>query len=262
MPLISLLFSVIFILLGAFIIQAFGEPNELERKSEPEKMEEPETAKVQDVSKKQQPNTSSNIRSAEQVFVEVTELTYVNYTSNLMRLMPGNINVLVAVTDATKNTLIQRFAHEVYPVTWNKALHFSFLNLSKHRRWLEDLLEYAQDPARISNAQDENCHDQNYTGYVLALNGHRKYFCLFKPKLCNEIENRGALSSSESKQDGSGCEGASNAPEPDCPHPQLSSANLSIKQTKQLLNRLNLWMDRLLEGILQRYYVPSWPELH
>lgn len=262
MPLISLLFSVIFILLGAFIIQAFGEPNELERKSEPEKMEEPETAKVQDVSKKQQPNTSSNIRSAEQVFVEVTELTYVNYTSNLMRLMPGNINVLVAVTDATKNTLIQRFAHEVYPVTWNKALHFSFLNLSKHRRWLEDLLEYAQDPARISNAQDENCHDQNYTGYVLALNGHRKYFCLFKPKLCNEIENRGALSSSESKQDGSGCEGASNAPEPDCPHPQLSSSNLSIKQTKQLLNRLNLWMDRLLEGILQRYYVPSWPELH
>ncbi|XP_051895343.1 dnaJ homolog subfamily C member 16 isoform X2 [Pristis pectinata] len=262
MPLISLLFSVIFILLGAFIIQAFGEPTDLERRPEPEKKEEPAMAKVQDVAKKQQPNASRNLRSSEQVFVEVTELTYVNYASNLVRLVPGNINVLVAVTDATKNTLIQRFAHEVYPVTWNKSLHFSFLNLSKHRRWLEDLLEYAQDPARISNTQDENHHNQNYAGYVLALNGHRKYFCLFKPKLYNEIENRGALNSSESTQDGTESDGAANTMETDNPNQHPFSSNPSIKQTKQLLNRLNLWMDRLLEGILQRYYVPFWPELH
>ncbi|XP_072101309.1 dnaJ homolog subfamily C member 16 isoform X1 [Mobula birostris] len=262
MPLISLLFSVVFILLGAFIIQAFGDPIDLERGSESQKREEPATAKVPDITKNQQTNTSKNLRSSEQDFVEVTELTYVNYMSNLVRLMPGNINVLVAVTDATKNILIQRFAHEVYPVTWNKSLHFSFLNLSKHRKWLDDLLEYAKDPAQISDKQNENHHNQNYAGYVLALNGHRKYFCLFKPKLHNEVENHGALNSSEATKGGTGSDTTANTKETDDPHQHTFSSNPSVKQTKQLLNRLNLWMDRLLEGIPQRYYVPFWPELH
>ncbi|XP_041062320.1 dnaJ homolog subfamily C member 16 isoform X2 [Carcharodon carcharias] len=262
MPLISLLFSVVFILFGAFVIQAFGEPNDLERRSESEKEKEPATDKVQEASKKQQINTSRSSRSPEQSFVEVTELTYVNYTSNLVRLMPGNINVLVVVTDATKNVLIQKFAHEVYPVTWNKSLHFSFLNLSKHRRWLADLLEFAQDPARISSAQDESYHNQNYIGYVLALNGHRKYFCLFKPELCNGTENSSTRNGLESTRGRNGPDEGATAMETNSPHQSPRSSNSSVKRTKQLLNRLNLWMDRLLEGILQRYYVPCWPELH
>uniref|UniRef100_UPI00398E3778 dnaJ homolog subfamily C member 16 isoform X1 n=2 Tax=Pristiophorus japonicus TaxID=55135 RepID=UPI00398E3778 len=262
MPLISLLFSVIFILFGAFVIQAFGEPSDLERRSESEKEEEPATAKVPDASKRQQANSTRSSRSPEQSFVEVTELTYINYNSNLVRLMPGNINVLVVVTDATKNALIQKFAHEVYPVTWNKSLHFSFLNLSKHRRWLEDLLEFAQDPARISSVQDESYRNQNYIGYVLALNGHRKYFCLFKPELCNGTENSSALNGLEATLGGGRPDGVATAMEMNSSHQSPPSSNSSVKRTKQLLNRLNLWMDRLLEGILQRYYVPFWPELH
>ncbi|XP_043531693.1 dnaJ homolog subfamily C member 16 isoform X1 [Chiloscyllium plagiosum] len=259
MPLISLLFSVVFILFGAFIIQAFGEPSDLESRSESEKEQEPATDKIQET-KKQQINTSRNLsRSPEQNFVEVTELTYINYNSNLVRLMPGNINVLVVVTDITKDALIQKFAHEVYPVTWNKSLHFSFLNLSKHHGWLVDLLEFAQDPAPISSPQDESYHTQNYIGYVLALNGHRKYFCLFKPELCNGTENRSILNGLEPTQDR---KGPDDAKETDSPHQSKPSSNLSVKRTKQLLNGLNLWMDRLLEGILQRYYVPCWPELH
>jgi hypothetical protein len=27
------------------------------------------------------------------------------------------------------------------------------------------------------------------------------------------------------------------------------------------LSKLSLWMERLLEGSLQRFYIPSWPEL-
>ncbi|XP_078095065.1 dnaJ homolog subfamily C member 16 isoform X2 [Mustelus asterias] len=263
MPLISLLFSVVFILFGAFIIQAFGEPNDLESRSESEKEQEPAADKIQETSKKQQINTTRSSRSPEQNYVEVTELTYVNYTSNLVRLMPGNINVLVVVTDATKNALIQKFAHEVYPVTWNKSLHFSFLNLSKHRRWLADLLEFAQDPARISSVQDESFHNQNYIGYVLALNGHRKYFCLFKPELCNGAESSSSTRNGlEPTQSGNGSDEGATAAETSSPHQAPRGSNSSVKRTKQLLNRLNLWMDRLLEGILQRYYVPCWPELH
>eukprot|EP00062_Callorhinchus_milii_P021154 gi/632977580/ref/XP_007905427.1/ PREDICTED: dnaJ homolog subfamily C member 16 [Callorhinchus milii] len=258
MPLISLLFSVIFILFGAFIIQTFSEPSEQERSPGAEK-QEPAAAKAQEEPKKQRSNSAGTPRSLEKNYVEVTELTYVNYTSNLVRLMPGHINVLVVVTDTTKDALLQKFAHEVYAVTWNKALHFSFLNLTKHGRWLENVLEFAQDPSPISNVPDESSPNQDYAGYVLALNGHRKYFCLFKPQDSSRKEGCPAANSPGSDPQGSAAApaaGDESGGQQSPTHPTLS-----VKQTHQLLNRLNLWMDRFLEGILQRYYVPLWPDL-
>lgn len=47
-------------------------------------------------------------------FVEVTELTDVTYTSNLVRLRPGHINVVLVLTNASKNALLRKFAKEVF----------------------------------------------------------------------------------------------------------------------------------------------------
>lgn len=47
-------------------------------------------------------------------FVEVTELTDVTYTSNLVKLKPGHINVVLVLTNASKNTLLRKFAKEVF----------------------------------------------------------------------------------------------------------------------------------------------------
>lgn len=131
----------------------------------------------------------------------------------------------------------------------SSCLHFSFLSLDKHREWLEYLLEFAQDAAPIPNQYDKHFLERGYTGYVLALNGHKKYFCLFKPHRSGD--EGGTMGSCEDYD------------------PLLhtgeargkSSCSPGSKQVKNKLSKLSLWMERLLEGSLQRFYIPSWPAL-
>lgn len=47
-------------------------------------------------------------------FVEVTELTDITYTSNLVKLRPGHINVVLVLTNASKTALLRKFAKEVF----------------------------------------------------------------------------------------------------------------------------------------------------
>lgn len=47
-------------------------------------------------------------------FVEVTELTNITYISNLVKLRPGHINVVLVLTDASKNALLRKYAKEVF----------------------------------------------------------------------------------------------------------------------------------------------------
>lgn len=47
-------------------------------------------------------------------FVEVTELTDVTYTSNLVKLRPGHINIVLVLTNASKTALLRKFAKEVF----------------------------------------------------------------------------------------------------------------------------------------------------
>lgn len=49
--------------------------------------------------------------------MKVTELTDITYTSNLVRLRPGHINVVLILSSATKTPLLQRFAQEVFTFT-------------------------------------------------------------------------------------------------------------------------------------------------
>lgn len=44
----------------------------------------------------------------------MTELTGITYTSNLVKLRPGHINVLLVLTNASKSALLRKFAKEVF----------------------------------------------------------------------------------------------------------------------------------------------------
>uniref|UniRef100_A0A8D1QHN4 DnaJ homolog subfamily C member 16 n=1 Tax=Sus scrofa TaxID=9823 RepID=A0A8D1QHN4_PIG len=245
MPLLSLVFSALFILFGTVIIQAFSDSND-ERESNPPDKEEAhaKTGKTEPSFTKE---PSSKI--PKKGFVEVTELTDVTYTSNLVRLRPGHMNVVLILSSSTKTSLLQKFALEVYTFTGSSCLHFSFLSLDKHREWLEYLLEFAQDAAPIPNQYDKHFMERDYTGYVLALNGHKKYFCLFKPqKTVEEEEAMGSCSDLDASLHLGESRGK-------------SSSGLGSKPIKGKLSKLSLWMERLLEGSLQRFYIPSWPDL-
>lgn len=242
-PLLSLAFSTIFVLFGTFIIQAFCDSNYDRESKHPDKRKAQEKAE-KTVSSLTKESTSKVPRKG---FVEVTELTDVTYTSNLVRLRPGHMNVVLILSNSTKTSLLQKFALEVYTFTGSSCLHFSFLSLDKHREWLEYLLEFAQDAAPIPNQYDKHFLDRDYTGYVLALNGHKKYFCLFKPQ--KTVEEEEALGACD--------------PDPSLPEGESRGkpGGLAPKPLKGKLSKLSLWMERLLEGSLQRFYIPSWPEL-
>eukprot|EP00064_Thunnus_orientalis_P013458 superscaffoldBa00002192_g13497 len=222
MPLLSLIFSALFILFGTVVIQAFSRP----------------------------PKKS---------FVEVTELTDITYMSNLVKLRPGHMNIVLVLTDASKNILLSKFAKEVYSFTGSLTLHFSFLNIDKHGEWMNTLLEYAQDSMQIDADEDDGGnHKIDYTGYVLALNGHKKYLCLFKPVYTGEDFDS---KSSEDEGGTSGGRSRSSSRDEHPPRKSTRSRSMSTLQIHHKLDRLGLWMERLMEGTLPRYYIPSWPGL-
>uniref|UniRef100_A0A9J8CXK9 DnaJ homolog subfamily C member 16 n=2 Tax=Cyprinus carpio TaxID=7962 RepID=A0A9J8CXK9_CYPCA len=240
MPLLSLIFSALFILFGTVVIQAFSDSSE---EKQP-KTKAKEASKAENGS----PNTSStsSSRPPKKNFVEVTELTDITYTSNLVKLRPGHINVVLVLTDPTKNILLSKFAKEVYSFTGSFTLHFSFLNVDKHGEWMAAVLEYAQDAMQIDTDEDEaGSRKLDYTGYVLALNGHKKYLCLFKPVYTGEDLD------SKPEEEGGGSRSRKGT----------TRSRSTTLQIHHKLDRLGLWMERLMEGTLPRYYVPAWPGL-
>lgn len=139
------------------------------------------------------------------------------------------------------------------------TLHFSFLNIDKHSEWMNTLLEFAQDAVQIDADEDDaGGHKVDYTGYVLALNGHKKYLCLFKPVYTGEdLEGK----SSEDEGGSTGGRSRSSSRDDHPPRKSNRSRSISTLQIHHKLDRLGLWMERLMEGTLPRYYIPAWPGL-
>uniref|UniRef100_A0A671U0N4 DnaJ homolog subfamily C member 16 n=1 Tax=Sparus aurata TaxID=8175 RepID=A0A671U0N4_SPAAU len=244
MPLLSLIFSALFILFGTVVIQAFRlVAFPYARLPRP-----PKYVTILERLPKENKN-----------FVEVTELTDITYMSNLVKLRPGHMNIVLVLTDASKNILLSKFAKEVYSFTGSMTLHFSFLNIDKHSQWMYTLLEYAQDATQIDADEDDGGnHKMDYTGYVLALNGHKKYLCLFKPVYTGEDHDS---KSSEDEGSTAGGRSRSSSREDHPPRKSNRSRSMSTLQIHHKLDRLGLWMERLMEGTLPRYYIPAWPGL-
>uniref|UniRef100_A0A8C9ZID0 DnaJ homolog subfamily C member 16 n=1 Tax=Sander lucioperca TaxID=283035 RepID=A0A8C9ZID0_SANLU len=243
MPILSLIFSALFILFGTVIIQAFSEPGESKpRKPKPKEQQQTE----EDASSR----ASTSSRPPKKDFVEVTELTDITYISNLVKLRPGHINVVLVLTNTSKNALLRKFAKEVFSFSGTQTLHFSFLNADKHRHWMPSLLRSTSDSMQSEGHSDVDEESPDYTGHVLALNGHKKYFCLFRPVFTGDDPNDSSSHSrsrSHSREDGVG--------------PKRGSSRATSIEVHHKLDRLGLWMERLMEGTLPRLQVPAWPSL-
>ncbi|XP_029006360.1 dnaJ homolog subfamily C member 16 [Betta splendens] len=262
MPILSLIFSALFILFGTVIIQAFSEPGE-NKPQKPKPREQTQTE--EDASSRT--NTSS--RPPKKDFVEVTELTDITYTSNLIKLRPGHINVVLVLTNASKNALLRKFAKEVFSFSGTQTLHFSFLNADKHHHWMLSLLRSASDIAESEVQFDDDEESSDFTGHVLALNGHKRYFCHFRPVFTgdNSSDSSSETSFSDTKRNSrsrsrssSHSRSRSHSREDRASFKRGSSRATSI-DVHHKLDRLGLWMERLMEGTLPRFQVPMWPSL-
>ncbi|XP_055723923.1 dnaJ homolog subfamily C member 16-like [Salvelinus fontinalis] len=287
LPILSLIFSALFILFGTVIIQAFSDSGEEKPPQKPKPKNPPKTDDSPG-----RANTSS--RPPKKDFVEVTELTNITYISNLVKLRPGHINVVLVLTDASKNALLRKYAKEVFSFSGTQTLHFSFLNADKHSQWMPSLLESCPTAARaLTHGEEEeeggggegdeysspfSGRPRDFTGHVLALNGHKKYFCLFRPVFTGDTDTGGESSSSSSSSFDEGSRRKSRSRS----RSQSSSRSRSREEggssgrggrgggrssratsleVHHKLDRLGLWMERLMEGTLPRHSVPGWPGL-
>ncbi|XP_071385000.1 dnaJ homolog subfamily C member 16 [Centroberyx affinis] len=261
MPILSLIFSALFILFGTVIIQAFSESGE-DKPQKPKPKEPPTTE--DDASSR----SSTSSRPPKKDFVEVTELTDITYTSNLVKLRPGHINVVLVLTDASKNALLRKFAKEVFSFSGTQTLHFSFLNADKHRHWMPSLLASTPDAAQSLGHSDDDEESSDYTGHVLALNGHKKYFCLFRPVFTGDDPSDASFSSEASFSSASRRKSRSRSrsqsrsrshSREDRAGPKRGSTRATSLEVHHKLDRLGLWMERLMEGTLPRLRIPTWP---
>lgn len=245
MPVLSLIFSALFILFGTVIIQAFSDSGE----EKPTKQKATESPKTPESSPGPE---STSSRPPKKNFVEVTELTDITYMSNLVRLKPGHINVVLILTDASKQVLLRKFAKEVYSFSGSQNLHYSFLNVDKHRQWMDSLMESAPDARsdEEEEVEDPSTNKLDHTGHVLALNGHKKYFCVFRPVFTGEEAERSRYSDDDAATGGTSRTSRSRS---------SSRQKATTLEIHHKLDRLGLWMERLMEGTLPRHYVSAWP---
>lgn len=131
---------------------------------------------------------------------------------------------------------------------------------------MNSLLEFAQDAAQTDGGggaggnddEDERANPRvDYTGFVLAFNGHKKYFCMFKPVYTGEDPD----AKTSEDESGGGSSLRSRSHENHSTRKSNRSRSQATLQIHHKLDRLGLWMERLVEGTLPRYHVPSWPGL-
>ena len=106
--------------------------------------------------------------------------------NGLVRLLKPGCRAIVLLTDAqSRPKLIPSFHKAVWPYRKNKTLMFAHMLIEKGLSWYAELLRLS-----LSESRDMNINPRNCIGTVIALNGHRKYFCMYHAK--HPESNRGA----------------------------------------------------------------------
>ncbi|XP_053688060.1 dnaJ homolog subfamily C member 16 isoform X2 [Sabethes cyaneus] len=180
--------------------------------------------------------------------------------NGLVRLLKPGCRTIVLLTDMqSRNKLIPAFHKAVWPYRKNKTLMFAHMLIEKGIGWYAELLRLSLSESREMKINPRNC-----IGTVIALNGHRKYFCMYHAK--HPESNRGAkrmmkmtrqLSTLPSDPEAGAFLGL------DSSDSEASTSDISepkILLEENLLDGLPNWLDRLFEGTTHRYCINYWPD--
>lgn len=137
---------------------------------------------------------------------------------------------------------------------------------------MPSLFHSVSSAAQSDGHLDEDEDSSDYTGHVLALNGHKKYVCLFRPVFTgDDPSDTSSLSetsfssdsrrNSRSRSRSSSHSRSRSHSREDGAGPKRGSSRATNIEVHHKLDRLGLWMERLMEGTLPRLQVASWPSL-
>ncbi|XP_044593084.1 dnaJ homolog subfamily C member 16 [Cotesia glomerata] len=189
------------------------------------------------------------------------ELRAEKYNGLVRLLKPGCRTIILLIDHQSKLKLIPIFHKIIWPYRKNKTLLFSYMNMERGLNWYKKLLSLSLPELIELNINPKNC-----VGTVLALNGHRKYFCIYHAKHpeCNkdkEFKRMERITKQMSHRSEDAEAGAfigfDNSSDSEMSQDEIK--NDVIKQDK-LLEGLPNWLDRLFEGTTQRYHVNYWPD--
>ncbi|KAK9890896.1 hypothetical protein WA026_012238 [Henosepilachna vigintioctopunctata] len=200
--------------------------------------------------KKQKTNSGNNNNdfSNYQPELKLHELRAEKYNGLVRLLKPGCRTILLILDMQSRQQLIPPFHKAVWPYRKNKSLMFAYMYVERGLSWYKELLQLA-----LPDEPDLNINPRNCVGTILALNGHRKYFCMFHAKhaerKCRKANSNSVSKSSTDLESGAfiGFESSSESDE-------------EVLLEENLLDGLSNWLDRLFEGTTRRYHFNYWPD--
>ncbi|XP_014481726.1 PREDICTED: dnaJ homolog subfamily C member 16 [Dinoponera quadriceps] len=196
--------------------------------------------------------------------LRIHELRAEKYNGLVRLLKPGCRTIILLVDTPSRLKLLPSFHKAVWPYRKNRTLMFAHMSLEKGLDWYKKLLSLTLFDHKELNINAKNC-----VGTVLSLNGHRKYFCMYHAKLpeCTLMTKGKSIKRIEriTKQLTQRPEDAEAGAfigfdsSNDSDMSQDEGGNNVLYQDN-LLDGLPMWLDRLFEGLTQRYYINYWPE--
>lgn len=258
-PALSLLGTIVFIIiLGyvmAYLVRIEEEKVQRERKNQQNSMNGEEGD-----NNNSSGGFGSDLRMVEQE-LKLHELRGEKYHGLIRLLKPGCRTILLVLDMQSRHALIPPFHRAVWPYRKNKTLMFSYMLIERGLNWYKDILELSLPEGRELNINPRNC-----VGTVLALNGHRKYFCMFHAKHTEKNKqkknNHKSLNQRPSSADVDPEVGQFIGFDTDSSESDLDGdgSGDDVLLQSHLLDGLPNWLDRLFEGTTHRFHINYWPD--
>ncbi|KAF7992695.1 hypothetical protein HCN44_005039 [Aphidius gifuensis] len=190
------------------------------------------------------------------------ELRAEKYNGLVRLLKPGCRTIILLVDYQSRLKLVPAFHRAVWPYRKNKTLMFGHVTLERGLDWYKKILSLSLPEPKELNINPKNC-----VGTVLALNGHRKYFCMYHAKHPECSKGKGTrrmerITKHLSKYSDDAEAGAFIGFD-SCSDSEISQEEEvydDVLYQDKLLDGLPNWLDRLFEGLTQRYYINYWPD--
>ncbi|XP_026742846.1 dnaJ homolog subfamily C member 16 isoform X4 [Trichoplusia ni] len=188
------------------------------------------------------------------------ELRAEKYNGLVRLLKPGCRTIVLLVDMQSRVQLLSKFHKIVWPYRKNKTLVFAYLCVERNIVWFRRVLQLSLGGGEL------RLNARNCVGTVLALNPHRKYFCIYHAKHPECAKPHKRMSRMTRSL------GESGARDPEAGafigfHTEPDSSDNDdaldppVLMQENLLDGLENWLDRLFEGSTHRYYINYWPDM-
>ncbi|KAL7021158.1 hypothetical protein ACKWTF_011779 [Chironomus riparius] len=193
--------------------------------------------------------------------LKIHELRAEKYNGLIRLLKPGCRTIILIADQQSRPKLLPGFHKAIWPYRRNKTLMFAIMLTEKGLSWYSELLRLS---LMNSEPRDLKINPRNCIGTVLALNGHRKYFCMYHAKHPESSRgNRRMLQmtktlSYEYDDLETGAFLGFDESDESSDHTDINDSKILLEEN--LLDGLSNWLDRLFEGSTHRYFINYWPD--